>query len=79
MKIWPFVILLALVLGGGFRKRLGILGEARVERKGLRDFPNQVGTGNKRAATKSLITKRSRCCGPATTAARLSPARTAAR
>lgn len=44
MKAWRFAILFVLVLAGGFVVNAWeYLGEARVERKQLKDFPRQIG------------------------------------
>lgn len=44
MKAWRFAILFLLILAGGFVVNAWeYLGEARVERKQLRDFPKQIG------------------------------------
>jgi EpsI family protein len=44
MKAWRFTILFVLLLAGGFLVNAWeYLGEARVERKQLRDFPRQLG------------------------------------
>ena len=45
MKSWRFAILFVVLLAGGFIvNALEYFGEARVERKELKDFPKQVGT-----------------------------------
>jgi EpsI family protein len=45
MKSWRFTILLVVLLAGGFVVNAwDYLGEARVERKSLKDFPGQIGT-----------------------------------
>jgi len=45
MKSWRFAILLVVLLAGGFIVNAWeYLGEARVERKELKDFPKQIGT-----------------------------------
>jgi len=44
MKAWRFAILFVVLLGGGFAVNAWeYLGEARVERKQLKDFPRQIG------------------------------------
>ena len=45
MKSWRFAILFVVLLAGGFIVNVWAhLGEARVERKELKDFPKQIGT-----------------------------------
>ena len=45
MKSWRFAILLVVLLAGGFIVNVwAYLGEARVERKELKDFPKKIGT-----------------------------------
>jgi EpsI family protein len=45
MKSWRFAILLVLLLAGGVLVNAwAYLGEARVERKSLKDFPKEIGT-----------------------------------
>lgn len=55
MKIWRFAILFILILAGGVAVNAWeYLGEARVERKELKDFPKQVGAWEQTGGDKQF-------------------------
>jgi len=55
MKIWRFAILFSLILAGGLAVNAWeYLGEARVERKELKDFPKQVGNWTQTGGDKQF-------------------------
>lgn len=55
MKSWRFSILFALLLAGGFVVNAWeYLGEAKVERRSLKDFPKQIGTWEQTGADQQF-------------------------
>ena len=79
MRAWRFAILFVVILAGGFVVNAWeYLGEVHVERKELREFPRQVGPGNRAVAMKSSIGKRWMFCVRAIICSEITAGRTVA-